>query len=188
MTNEKMIYDITMLYNQLICNELQLNKIDEEIKQKGIKPKQIENPDNYFIASNYFFLINHIYLDRLNEEEKIKLETCISEYKKGNKQYNQELYSFLKQNMLKLLLPETNERYMYYGGTGFEYMAPSDSIVLGFHYIRFEEGFIEEQDEIKERFINDKLNYIQEQLGPNKNMKVAVIKYDNRVRNFSKNL
>ena len=184
MSDKQLIDSIKLLYTQLIYNDLGLKKIEEEIKIRGIKSKKIENNEKYFIPSQYFFLLNDVCFDRITDDEKLQLENYIIEVNKGNSSVHKGLYEFLKSNMLKLLLPETNERYLYYGEHDFQHMAPSDSVVLGFHYMRFDEDYTEENDLKNERLINEKLNYIQNKLGPKQHIKVAVMKYDNGINSF----
>ena len=91
-----------------------------------------------------------------------------------NENDKKELNEFLENNLLKLLLPETDKTYIYWDGSDDEHLAPSDAIVIAFHTIEFLNGI----DESRNMYINKKLNYIQDVLGPQNNLKVAIIKYN----------
>ena len=57
-------------------------------------------------------------------------------------------------------------------------MAPSDAIVLGICYEKYGKEKSSKDIEISEMFLCDLINKIQFSLAPSKNMKIAIIKYD----------
>lgn len=168
---------LKLILFEIIYNKLGLKEIEDCFVYNNIKGKKINNYDKYPILSKYFFLMNDVNLDCLFDIEKEELSKYYNLYCQGDETGKKRLYEFLESNALKLLLPKTDEKYLYWGYTSFEYMAPSDAIVLGFHYIAFDNSTMEEYD-MSEKFINNKLNYIQKELAENFGHKVAVIKYD----------
>ena len=162
---------IKQLLFKIIYNKLNLQEIEEDFIKSNIPQKKINNPNNEEIISQYFFLRNDLYLDRLSLEEKTFI---VSKMNSINENDKKELNEFLENNLLKLLLPETDKTYIYWDGSDDEHLAPSDAIVIAFHTIEFLNGI----DESRNMYINKKLNYIQDVLGPQNNLKVAIIKYN----------
>ena len=161
--------EIKRLLFEIIYDKLNLKDIEEDFNNNKIPKKDIINKKNEKIISNYFFLRNDVNLDELTKEETIYLLS-----KMNQKSDTKELKDFLEQNMLRLLLPKTNEKYIYWDINDDEHLAPSDAIVIAFHTIEFLEGI----DEVRNAYICEKLNYIQDVLGPQANIKVAVLKYN----------
>ena len=60
---------VKILLNKIIYERLELNAIEHCISEAGVKPKEIVNDNNYDLTSKYFFLVNDVYLDRLNTDE-----------------------------------------------------------------------------------------------------------------------
>ena len=78
------------------------------------------------------------------------------------------------------MFPNVEEKFYFYGPINYNYVAPRDSIVLGFNYREFdipEENF-DELHSKQEDYICDLLNYIQEKLAPQAGYNVAVLKYN----------
>ena len=177
---------IKLIYNKLIYELLDLKNIEEEISNSGIKSKEIVNNENYDLASKYFFLKNDIYLGHLDSNELNFLERTIYSINFSNILISEELSKFLLEKISKILLPNTNEKYLSYYGTGNSFLAPSDAIVFAFHYLKYldsDEELMENQEDI----LCDKLNYIQNVIAPSKNMKVAILVFDELVNEKNKN-
>ena len=110
-----MLDDIKLILNKIIYDELGLNTVEEQLVKKGIKNKNIYNPDGKELASKYFFLLNDIHYDNLLDGEKRTLEDLYNKSLKDNKQAKEDLYKFLNQVKLKLLIPNTKVKYEYFG-------------------------------------------------------------------------
>ena len=98
----------------------------------------------------------------------------------NKKNYNQ-VTEFLEETYRLVLFADTKAKYLYYGPVNDKYLAPTDSVVLGFNYIEYynnEEDYFEQIHFQKESEINDLLNRIQDEIGPKCGIKVAVIKYN----------
>jgi hypothetical protein len=163
-----------VILNKIICDKLNLRVIEEDLANNGIKSKIIQNKK---AGSHFFFLMNDIYLDRLSVQELNYLQNSISQLDFSKLEINKEFYTFLISIIDKLLLPETTQKYLYWGKMDYDHMAPSDSIVLAFHYEKYGDED-DEKTENQEKIINNNINYIQEKLGPLNNLKVSVIVFD----------
>jgi len=168
-----------ILFNILYIN-LDLKKLENQIIQKGIKHKNIENSCNYPIISKYFFLLNDLHLENLDSSELENLNILYNNFKKDNNLYGDELCQFLLKNIQKLLFSVHEKGYLVYGDKT-EYIAPADSIVLAFHYNDYQSE--SENHEELEDYICDVLNYIQFELSKKINMKIAVLKFGTYVSN-----
>ena len=70
--------------------------------------------------------------------------------------------------------------YNYYGPINYKYMAPSNCIVIGLNYFKFQiddDNYDEEFDK-QERIVSKVLNYIQKDLSKEKGIKLATIAYN----------
>lgn len=178
---------LKIILNKYIYEKLELGNVEQEIIGSGVTAKEVVNDENLDLASSYFFLMNDIYLERLDEVEMKSLESYINNIDFHNIILSNDLIKFIEENISKLLLPNTNESYISYCGAGLDYIAPSDSIVLAFHYIKNLNNS-EENIDRQEELIYEKMNYIQSVLSPSKQMKVAVLIFDEIVKGNFKNL
>lgn len=177
---------IQLILNKLLYTILELSNIEEEIVNCGLKEKEIVNNENYDIISKYFFLKNDIYLERLSQKELLFLEEQLKTIDYSDIYITDELSKFLLDRIKTILLPNSNEKYLSYNGTGERFLAPSDAIVFAFHYLKYldlDEELIEKQENV----LYEKLNYIQNVIAPSKNMKVAILVFDELVNEKNKN-
>ena len=166
-------------YMKILYQWLELNKVEKYLKDKGIKFKNIIDPDNLKI-SDYFFLQNDINLNRLTKEELQELENYFKMDIKDinsnkNVLYNQ-MNQFLIKNIYKILLPEPKDRTLEAEFMDLYSYVPDDSICFNCHFIRFDKSY-------KDCFVSfntvvDTINYIEDQLAKKKNMKLTVIPVD----------
>ncbi|MEE3344181.1 MAG: hypothetical protein VZS44_08845 [Bacilli bacterium] len=170
---------LKILLLKIIYNKLGLSEIENEFIKNNINSKDIENKDNIDLISKYFFLKNDIHLENLTKDEEELLKTYIDNNDIKN------INTFLENNLKKILLPNEKVRMIHYNGNDYTKMAPSDAIVLQFHYREFDNY---DKHDDNERLINSKLNYIQSTLGPNNGLKVAVLKYNELVTDYIKRL
>lgn len=171
-------------YMKLLYNLLNISEIDKYFKEKGVNGKDIYDPDNIKI-SDYFFLANNIVLSRLNKDELELLKKYMAnDIKYINSSYNSmydEMNEFLYKNMNKILIPDTEEKYICYGDFSPNNMLPYDCICLYCHYMRY----VDESDKITSIVYNT-INSLQYDLSKNKGIKIAVIPCD-EVTNIKSN-
>lgn len=163
---------------KIIYNKLNLDKIEKTFLSNGVKYKNISNPNNDEIISKYFFLANELHLENLNSIQIDKLKYYVEN--SDLKNISMDFHSFLNEILLDLLLPKTNKKYIKFDEEDFSKEAPSDAIILKFHYIEFD---YDEKDYNKvQDIVVDNLNYIQD-YGEKIGLKVAVIRYNESLLN-----
>ena len=87
-------------YMKILYQWLELNKVEKYLKDKGIKFKNIIDPDNLKI-SDYFFLQNDINLNRLTKEELQELENYFKMDIKDINSNKNVLYNQMNQFLIK---------------------------------------------------------------------------------------
>ena len=167
------------LFMKYIYKKLNLQEIEKKISDNNIK-NQEELEQN--TISKYFVLLNNVNIEKLTGSLKEKFDYYFSmsldELCSSN--LTVEINSFLEDTYKLLLFPDISIPYYYYGPINYKYMAPSDSIVLGFCYNEFDipnDNF----DEIhfqRETFLDNCLNLIQYEIASKAGFKVAIIKYN----------
>lgn len=173
--------EIKWLLLKIIYEELNLAQVEEKLTNLGIIAKKIVETEEFKYApiSKYFFLKNDIVLDNLSIEEVEKLRNLYNKgIEKNDLINNTELIEFIKKIKLKLLFPKTNERYIIWDALAPDHMTPSDSIVLAFHYLEFQDNY---PPDIMDDVI-DTINSIQ-QLSSKVGYKIAVLMYNERLIN-----
>lgn len=167
-----------------IYEQLGLNQIEQELLNKGILPLDYQNEDDdqYKELSKFFILKNNVDIKTLTPEEqelfKQYFSLSISNINNNPTLLN-EINSYIQKTFQKVLFPKIEENHLYYGPINMNYVAPRDSIVLGFEYYEFkiEENF-DEVHEKQQRIICEALNDIQFNLAQKLGICVAVIKYN----------
>lgn len=166
-------------YMKILYQWLELNKVEKYLKDKGIKCKNIIDPDNLKI-SDYFFLQNDINLSRLNKAELQELEKYFTMDIKDinsnkNRLYN-KMNKFLIKNIYKILLPDPKERILENEFMDFYNYVPDDSICFYCHFIRFDKSY--KDGFVAFNTVIDTINYIENQLSNKKKMQLTVIPVD----------
>ena len=159
---------------KFMYEKLKLDVIEKEIEKNGISYIDADISGLYPDLSKYFSLVNNVDISRLTKEMKDKHEEIVS-----NNLQN-EVNEFLENSYKLVLFPNVEEKFYFYGPINYNYVAPRDSIVLGFNYREFDipkENF-DELHPKQEDYICDLLNYIQEKLAPQAGYNVAVLKYN----------
>ena len=162
------------LFFKYFYDSLQLNKVEELFKKQGIKKIINDKLNNCFGISDYFYLLNEVNLNNLTEDEYKYLDNIDI----NNCDLN-DLISYLIATYKKVLFPKTSDDYVYYGPMTYDYMAPSDAIVIGVRYDKY--GFDSgdrltlEQVDSNEEVLCDILNGVQEENYDK--IKVAFIRY-----------
>ena len=166
------------MFMRYIYNKLGLKQIENNLNVGGIKTLDLESDG----ISKYFRIVNEIDEDSLtgNLKEKYNYYFSLTIDELMKPELEHELAHFFESTYKILLFPKINSMYVHYGFFNDNYIAPRDSVVLGFYYNEFD---LDDSDFDNIHFKNDtlianNLNYIQSVLGPNAKMKVAVIKYN----------
>lgn len=151
--------------------------------EEGKVVGNIGSSPEYPQISKYFSLMNEVDTSKLNIEQKNQFESYFSqslnELCKPDKE--DEINKYLMETYKTVLFPDIEAKTLYYGPVNDKYIAPRDAVVLGFNYRKFDIPDDENFDknlEIQDSLICSLLNYIQSQIGPAINMKIAVLKYN----------
>lgn len=167
-----------------IYEKLGLNEVEKDLIDKGIQHLDYQNEDNemYRNISKFFVLKNNVDINTLAIEEQElfkKYFTLPIDDIINNTTLLNEINLFIEQTLKKVLFPKIEENHCYYGPINMNYIAPRDSIVLGFEYYEFniEDNFDEVYDNQQEIICNT-LNNIQFTLANKLGLVVSVIKYN----------
>ena len=163
-----------------------LKEYEKRLKEKNIEQLEYTENGNLF---KYFSLLNKGDVLKLNDLENKELETLslypLEDFIK-NEELKAKLNDYINRTYKKFFFSNiTGKDYLYYGPISYDYMAPDDAIVLGINYRMFVdekenesyEETLENQDEVIVRAINE----IQELESEKHNIKVAVIKQNEKV-------
>lgn len=165
-----------------LFKKLRLDVIENELKKNGISCIDADISGLYPDLSKYFSLVNNVDISRLSDDmkDKYKYYFSLSHQEIIDKGLQEEVNKFLEDSYKLILFPNIKENFFFYGPINYNYVAPRDSIVLGFNYCEFnipEENF----DELhfkQESYVCNLLNFIQEKLAPQVGYNVAVLKYN----------
>lgn len=160
-------------YMKILYEKLELYKIDDYFKANGVLPKEIVGDSNQII-SRYFFLFNNVNLNNLTSDELEKIKMYFSfDLSKLDNDKIYEINDFLLNNMFKILITKSDKKYIGYGDINPSNVVPSDAITFVCHFLRYNNN-----SELITKIVYDKLNYIQDSLSKEKNIKLAVIPCD----------
>ena len=110
--------------------------------------------------SKYFYLLNKINIDELNQEEKNYLEKISIDDK-----INNETITFLNNTINKVLFKDAKGYNLYYGPHSKQYLSKDNVIVLGLKYDQFgfAKGKLKKRQEIEnnDKIITNILSFIQ---------------------------
>lgn len=172
------------LFLKYIYHVLNLKEDEEILKSNGITPYYKKNTISDF--SEFFGLLNRGSFNEFTEQEK-EIMRKITNIKTDDISFeNQEfkfITDFIENTYDKYFFSNIDSKYIFYGPESFEYYAPSDAIALGFYYNQFENYENDEQLFKNNSIINNILNKIQFSKAPTKNIKLAVIKYNEFIIN-----
>jgi len=176
--NEKYEY----MFFMGIYIKLGLKNYEEILEKQGIKEYEGEVNNEQLKFSKYFSFLNEGTTENFSEAEQIRFKkyfTLEIFQILSDPNLKKEVLSFVESTAQKYFFTEKESKYKYYGPATMEYMAPTDAIVFGIDYNKFnlkEKGNTEEKIEKNEQIISDVINEIQFNLAPQHNMKIAVIK------------
>jgi len=162
-------------YMKLLYEKLELKKTDDYFKTQRILPKKIVgNPE--LKISDYFFLFNKVNLSLLSNEEleKINRYFSIDIHELQNSDLVDEVNAFLLENINKILIGNPTKKYIGYGAINPNNVVPSDAITFVCHFLKYQN----ENPNSVSKIVFDKLNYMQDVLAKEKNIKIAVIPCD----------
>lgn len=167
---------------KFLYEKLKLNTIEKKLESAKISCINDGVSGLYSEISKYFSLVNKVDTSRLTSEmqDKYKYYFSLSHQEIIDNGLQEEMNKFLEDSYKLILFPNIKEKFVFYGPINYNYVAPRDSIVLGFNYCEFSvsnENF-EEEHSRQENFICDILNYIQESLAQQAGLNVAVLKYN----------
>ena len=120
------------MFMKYLYNKLDLKQIENNLIVGGIKDQDLESKE----VSRYFKVINEIdegnvtgtLLEKYNYYFSVDLDILCSP------KMEQEIFNFINETYKLLMFRKKDINYLYYGPINYKYMAPSDSIVLGFYY------------------------------------------------------
>lgn len=180
--NEKYKYLFLMYMYDLI----DLKTYETKLEEKNIERLEYTENGEFF---KYFSLLNDgdvSYLSDLEKQELEMLSLISLKELSENDELKNKVKDYIERTYKKYFFSNiTGKDYLYYGPISYDYMAPDDAIVLGLNYRMFVdekenesyEETLENQDEIIVRVINE----IQELEAEKHNIKVAVIKQNEKV-------
>ena len=175
-----MNYNYEYLFFKYLYNELELNKLDQELENNNIKMVDQENVDKRI--SKYFSLLNRgneanfsdLELETYKRIFSLKLDKLMEPL------VYEEAISFIKSTYQKYYHLTDEVKYIYYGPENDEFLAPSNCIALGLNYIKYDIG--DENFDAKlaaqEDIIFKVRVYIQRELAKEKNIKLASLAFN----------
>ena len=175
-----MNYKYEYIFFKYLYEILNLKECDNKLETSGIEPYDKENMGNRI--SKYFALKNEGNNNEFSPEDKEKFNLYFS--KELDELLNEPLYSevrnFVARTFETYFFSNISEKYMYYGPSSYEYMAPTDAIVLGINYVKFdiENENYDETINNQEDVIIEVATFIQEELAEKSNLKLAAIPYN----------
>ena len=170
--------DIFFIY---LYRKLNLRLLDEKLRLEHIK--SLPEEEGVYPISEYFSLLNIGDSGEFDESEKQEYAFLFS--KDLNTLLSEEWYSkavnFIERTYQRFFHLNDEVKYVYYGPKNNSFMAPSDCIVLGLNYNKFDLPDDEHYDEELNR--QDKVvcqisNYIQFELAKMYNIKLATLRYN----------
>ena len=133
---------------KFLYEKLKLNAIEKKLESAKISCINDGVSGLYSEISKYFSLVNKVDTSRLTSEmqDKYKYYFSLSHQEIINNGLQEEMNKFLEDSYKLILFPNIKEKFVFYGPINYNYVAPRDSIVLGFNYCEFnipEENFDE---------------------------------------------
>lgn len=169
-------------FMKYIYNKLGLNLLEEQIIDYGVSAVDDNIEGLYKDISKYFSLVNNVDESGLPHDMREKYDYYFSmtsdDISANNLQ--EEVYDFLESSYKHLLYPNISQNFCFYGSLNYKYIAPRDSIVLGFHYREFDldDKNFDELYLKQDGFVSDMLNNIQDDLSEKTGLNIAVLKYN----------
>ena len=168
-----------------IYKYLKVDDVEKYFENNGISiyDGDVSNPELRF--AKYFSFLSRGKIDNFSNVDKNEFNRLfnfdIMEIFSNMDIYN-NVMNFVIKNYNNYFFSDIDSNYEYYGLVSGDYIAPSDAIVLGINYCKYnydetyQTGSFEELALKKESIINSMINKIQFDIAPKHNLKVAVIK------------
>ena len=170
------------MFFKYICVKLNLFEFDKKIEDYGINNINEEIEGMYKDLSKYFSLVNKVDDTRLTGDLRKQYEYYFSLpiEQLYNLQIQNDVFKFLESTYKIMLFPNIKENHCYYGPLSYNYLAPRDSVVLGFNYYEFDipdENFDKLHYE-RNVFLCQMINHIQITLSQQIGIPITIIKYN----------
>jgi len=174
-----MEYNYNYIFFKYLYKKLDLEKLDKELENSGIKMIDQDNCNKRI--SKYFSLQNHGDTILFSDERKTIFKKLFDDDLDNvleNKK--EEAINFVASTYQDYFHLNDKIEFKYYGPINDKFLAPSNCIVIGLNYIKYqlEEDNYEEKFERQEEVIFKMLNYIQNTLSKEKGINLASIAYD----------
>ncbi len=167
------------LFFKYLCEQLELNKFDDELQRQGIRMVDENNSDKRI--SKYFSLVSRGDINDFSQEMKEEFKRLFDNSLENvlNNNYN-EAIQFIVDTYKVFYHLNGEVEYKYYGPANDNFLAPSNCIVLGLNYFKFnlDKEYNEESFDKQETIIVKTLNFIQGPLAKQKGFKIATIAYN----------
>ena len=174
-----MEYNYEFIFFEYLYKKIGLQKYDEELLNKGIKMIDPENADKRI--SKYFSLLSKG--DTLNFSQELK--------DRYSRIFNKDLNEILTNNYDEAIefINETYKEYFhlndpleykYYGPADEDYLAPSNCIVIGLNYSKYniERNNVEEEIIREDGIVVDMLNLLQGPVAQQSGYPLAAVSYN----------
>ena len=167
------------VFFKYLYRKLELNKLDEYLVSENIKMIDCDNADNRI--SKYFALENRGNIDLFSDDDKKVFNQIFSDELNNilDNKYD-EAVSFIERTYQDYFHLNDTLEYKYYGPINDQFLAPSNCIVIGLNYRKFDidENNYDKEFERQQEVIVRTLNYIQNKLSKEKNIKLASLEYN----------
>ena len=167
------------LFFKYLYEQLELNKFDDELQRQGIKMVDEKNSDKRI--SKYFSLVSRGDINDFSQEMKEKFKRIFDNSLDNilNSNYD-EAIKYIMDTYKDFYHLNGEVEYKYYGPTNDNFLAPSNCIVIGLNYYKFnlDKKRNEEDFDKQETIIVKTLNYIQGPLAEQKGFKIATLAYN----------
>lgn len=168
------------VFFEYIYKKLNLQSLDVQLNSGGIRPNIVNEESFQKRISPYFILINTGDTENFTPEEQkefIRLFSNINDISNRD-----ALYQFIERTYKKYFFSKIKEEYTFLIPGNYEYAFPSDAIVLGITYNKFDINCPDEKYEEElvreDRVICNIINYIQEKLAEEFQIKLCVKRID----------
>lgn len=167
------------VFFKYLYKKLELNKLDEYLVSEKIKMIDYDNSNNRI--SKYFALENQGNTDLFSDIDKKEFNQIFNDELNNiiENKYD-EAVSFIERTYQDYFHLNDNLEYKYFGPINDSFLVPSNCIVIGLNYKKFDidENNYDKEFERQQKVIVRILNYIQNELSKEKNIRLASLEYN----------
>ena len=177
------------LFTEYVIENLNLQEYDNKIKTSELNFHESSEKEmdvyQYFSSDvlKYLYIRNNIYIEKLKDKEK---EFLAKKIKEKNFEYGSEEKKFIKNTFKHVICRQEKKDkpvMVFYGVPSRRFMAPNDSIIIGFRYNEFYNDGLNDNEwkELHQNQIQYAQNIVQEITENSKKSElndVIFIKYD----------